>query len=51
MDKITELLKKGIESGEYQNKLYKFRDFSENTDKIILNSEFINYFCFILIFF
>ena len=40
MDKITELLKKGIESGVYQNKLYKFRDFSENTDKIILNSEF-----------
>ena len=40
MDKITEVLKIGIESGEFPNKLYKFRDFSENTDKIILNSEF-----------
>jgi len=40
MDKMTKKKKKGIESGEYQNKLYKFRDFSENTDKIILNSEF-----------
>lgn len=40
MDKITELLKIGIESGKFPNKLYKFRDFSDFTDKIILNSEF-----------
>lgn len=40
MDKITKLLKKGIENGEFPNKLYKFRDFSDFTDKIILNSEF-----------
>ncbi len=40
MDRITELLKIGIESGKFQNKLYKFRDFSDFTDKIILNSEF-----------
>lgn len=40
MDKITESLKIGIESGKFPNKLYKFRDFSGNTDKIILNSEF-----------
>lgn len=40
MDKITELLKEGIESGEFPNKVYKFRDFSDFTDKIILNSEF-----------
>ena len=40
MDKITELLKIGIERGIFPNKLYKFRDFSDFTDKIILNSEF-----------
>lgn len=40
MDRITELLKEGIESGEFPNKVYKFRDFSDFTDKIILNSEF-----------
>ncbi len=40
MDKITESLKIGIESGKFANKLYKFRNFSGNTDKIILNSEF-----------
>ena len=40
MDGITELLKEGIESGEFPNKVYKFRDFSDFTDKIILNSEF-----------
>lgn len=40
MDKITELLKIAIERGIFPNKLYKFRDFSDFTDKIILNSEF-----------
>ena len=40
MDKITELLKEGIENGVFPNNVYKFRDFSDFTDKIILNSEF-----------
>lgn len=40
MDKITELLKEGIENSVFPNNVYKFRDFSDFTDKIILNSEF-----------
>lgn len=39
MERI-ELLKKGIQRGEFKSKLYKFREFGKRTDEIIEKSQF-----------